>query len=230
MVVLGHIGALHRSFNVYYSWTAVDLFFVLSGFLITSILLRHERRARFFASFYARRGLRIWPIYYLSLLGPGGDQPVVADSLRSGRDAEVPDVHPGVAHVLDQRAEAGPHGLGHTWTLAIEEQFYLLWPALVFLAGRKRLVALASGVILLSVASRLAGYREFILLSRSDGSAIGGLLALAFDDPAWATRNRGRLRVGLVATGGAALAYLAWHIVLSPGTPRQWAELTSSCA
>jgi peptidoglycan/LPS O-acetylase OafA/YrhL len=85
-------------------------------------------------------------------------------------------------------------------------------------------------VILLSVASRLAGYREFILLTRCDGFAIGGLLALVFDDPAWATRNRGRLRGGFLAMGGSALAYLAWHIVLSPGTPRRWADATSSCA
>src|SRR5947209_8320002 len=137
VVVLGHIGALHGSFKVPYSWTAVDLFFVLSGFLITSILLRHEPTGPFFASFYARRGLRIWPIYYLSLLAlaainPWLPTPYALDGMpqfltytQTSFMYWTNDVRPGL------------HALDHTWTLAIEEQFYLIWPALVFLAGRK---------------------------------------------------------------------------------------------
>ena len=121
-----------------WGWAAVDLFFVLSGFLITGIVLRHGGSRGFLSRFYIRRALRIFPAYYLVVLG-----------LVVFRNMLPRPVDPrGLIYELTYTqflpyywfAEAPRYSpyLGHTWTLAIEEQFYLVWPALILLAGRSR--------------------------------------------------------------------------------------------
>ncbi len=118
----------------FYGWSGVDLFFVLSGYLITTIILANRDRPRFVWNFYARRGLRIWPIYYLALIA------LVATV------ALVPKPPPldGLPYYLTYTQNITLYGgrpmppfhpaFDHTWTLALEEQFYLIWPALVGLA------------------------------------------------------------------------------------------------
>jgi peptidoglycan/LPS O-acetylase OafA/YrhL len=158
-------------------WAAVDLFFVLSGFLITSIILRHRREPRFLAVFYARRALRIWPIYYLAIT-------VVAlvGLVRSGTVDWT-----GLPYILTYtqnlpRLWGGPApefsgALSHTWSLAVEEQFYLLWPPLVLLVGARGLPVLAALAVGLAVASRELGLDWWLLAGRCDGFALGAILA-----------------------------------------------------
>lgn len=105
-------------------YIGVDLFFVLSGFLITRILL-HERQGTggiSFRMFYAKRALRIFPIYYLCVavyaVSFAGDR----SSLLSLLTYTFNFYHP--LHLT-------PNALEHTWSLAVEEQFYLVWPLLV---------------------------------------------------------------------------------------------------
>ncbi len=197
-------------------WSGVDLFFVLSGYLITSIILRDGGTPGFFATFYARRSLRIWPIYYLTLLGlvavnrflpapaPLGSLPYALTYTQNiplywGKQPPTP--HPA----FDQ-----------AWTLALEEQFYLIWPALVVWAGRRRLPTLCGIAIALALATRDGGngflprYGERLLASRCDGFALGGLLAWSLADGAWARSRRdlGRLAFGSAAI--LALGYLVW--------------------
>ena len=218
VVVLYHIGALDHKFDLHFGWSAVDLFFILSGYLITTILLRHRPTGQFFAAFYGRRALRIWPIYYLGILAlfvltpllavrpPWGD---LLHYLTYTQNFQV--------YTTGRFSEAGNPLLSHTWTLAIEEQFYMIWPVLVMLAGRRRLVPLCLGVVALANAARVAGLPQYVLLSRCDGLALGALLAGLLFDPEEAKR-RFRTYHGLFAGSIAAgMAYLVWFEVLLRG-------------
>ena len=110
----------------------VDLFFVLSGFLITSILLTHDMSHRFLVSFYARRALRIWPVYYLSLMvlvlwNPFLPVPASLDGL-----PYFATFTQNITYYWSNSAPAFIPAFRHTWSVAIEEQFYMF--------GRRRSV------------------------------------------------------------------------------------------
>ena len=198
-------------------WTGVDLFFVLSGYLITGIILRHGGTKGFLSRFYARRGLRIWPIYYLTLLLLVAINPYLPrpESLKA-----VPyylTYTQNLPAYWTYRAPSMP-AFDHTWTLALEEQFYLIWPAMILLIGPKRVVPTCVAVIALGASAREPGmiswspFSERILLARCDGFALGGLLA------ALETRLEPR-RFSAVSAGALALssAYMAWgYFSLSP--------------
>jgi peptidoglycan/LPS O-acetylase OafA/YrhL len=199
--------------------SAVDLFFVLSGYLITTIILNHAFSDRFLLSFYIRRGLRIWPIYYILLLALVMVYPLLPTTETL---AELPYYLTFTQELPRYRPASGPtfpSAFRHTWSLAIEEQFYLIWPPLIWWLGKRRLPIVASALIGLAVAARTVGLSSFILITHCDGLALGGLLAGLLGD-----RDRGSsaaLRLGrafvAVATGAATL--LGAAIVL-PTLPR----------
>ncbi len=183
-----------------WGWAAVDLFFVLSGFLITGIVLRHGGTRGFLSRFYARRALRIFPVYYLVVLGLvvcGGILPRPNDP--RGLVYELTYTQYVPYYWFAEAPRYSPY-LGHTWTLAIEEQFYLIWPALVLLAGRHRgrVALLALATVAGSFVLRSQGYSVALLGARADGLALGGLLAalLAGREGGRATASHA-LRVGL---------------------------------
>jgi peptidoglycan/LPS O-acetylase OafA/YrhL len=194
---------------VFFFWTGVDLFFVLSGFLITGILLDTRSSKRYFSTFYARRTLRIFPLYYLVLLVAFvvlPNFPDVHKVLLAQNDLPVGQgaMPTGQADMLSQWpywlyltnfsiADRGwVHGwVDIGWSLAIEEQFYLVWPLLIWLCP-PRLVAVLCGVILLAEpAARMVARLPqgdpmvqalpiYVLTwYRLDGLATGALLALA---------------------------------------------------
>ena len=200
-------------------WTGVDLFFVISGYLITSILINRPAAPGFLIAFYARRALRIWPIYYLGLafiilVNPWLARPYELTAL-------------GYYLTYTQNVwlywtETGPPfnpAFDHTWTLALEEQYYLLWPVLVMLTPRPWLPALCLSITALAFLGRQGFELYFIfplvtpalpartLLSRCDGFALGGLLAwlLSSDGPP----RRRTLGVFLLAAAGTT-AYLGY--------------------
>jgi peptidoglycan/LPS O-acetylase OafA/YrhL len=122
------------AFVLYQGWAGVDLFFVLSGFLITGILLDSRPAVNYFPSFYARRALRIFPLYFAFLLGAFGLFPLVvaADWMPVAGDRWLYLCYLTNWQVLWK----GPwrHSvMAHLWSLAVEEQFYLCWPLLVWL-------------------------------------------------------------------------------------------------
>lgn len=202
---------------VFPGWTGVDLFFVLSGYLITGIILRHGGTRGFLAAFYMRRGLRIWPIYYLTLavlviVVRRMPHPLPLDSLPYylTYTQNIPLYVRGTAPTL--------RPFDHTWTLALEEQFYILWPAMVLLAGRTRVVWVCLATIALAWMAREGGYLAWspfsdrTLLGRCDGFALGGLLAAILQHGA----SR-KIVAGLALTLVGSLAYFVWGGISSGG-------------
>jgi len=125
-------------------WAGVDLFFVLSGFLITGILLSTRQQERYFRSFYARRFLRIFPVYYFVLTVS-----LIASYYSEAISAQLPPTaFWKLAYFLYlQNWPAFWHGQkmmggywGVYWSLAVEEQFYLVWPLLVFVLKPRSLM------------------------------------------------------------------------------------------
>jgi peptidoglycan/LPS O-acetylase OafA/YrhL len=197
-------------------WTGVDLFFVLSGYLITSIILRDADSPGFYRTFYARRTLRIWPIYYLTLLSLVAINPFLAEPDRLLDLPYALTYTQNLPYYWGKEPPPTHPAFDHAWTLAIEEQFYLVWPALVIWAGRKRLVPLCLLVIFLSLASRagdnwiIPKYPERLLISRSDGFALGGLLAWAFAEGGWVARRRDLVAWACGSVVGLASIYVIW--------------------
>jgi peptidoglycan/LPS O-acetylase OafA/YrhL len=169
-----------------YGWMGVDLFFVLSGYLITGILLDTKKSDSYFRHFYARRCLRIWPLYYSLLIFMFV---IVPHLQRSDAHAILERSSPWWAYpfflqnffvAIPQQA-AGP--LGVTWSLAIEEQFYLIWPLVVRHFSSIGIKRIAMGVILLSPLVRFYLTLHHVniysnLFCRMDGLMAGALLAV----------------------------------------------------
>jgi peptidoglycan/LPS O-acetylase OafA/YrhL len=176
---------LQRAFNAGY--TGVDLFFVLSGFLITGILIKTRDSDCYFRNFYARRALRIWPLYYTLLIFTFIVLPVIAPQLRTAifTRSHPWQAFPFFVQNLMLKREAFDT-LRVTWTLAIEEQFYLAWPVIVRFAPRRTLKPLALCAVLGSVAIRWSVTSGLIppvetytnTLTRLDGLGLGAFLGL----------------------------------------------------
>jgi peptidoglycan/LPS O-acetylase OafA/YrhL len=202
---------------LFFFWTGVDLFFVLSGFLITGILLDSRNSEQYFTSFYARRTLRIFPLYYLTLLVAFVVLPnyPAVHAVLLGREQPVtlPPQWPYWLYLTNFSIAGGGwvHGwVDVAWSLAIEEQFYLVWPLLIWLCP-PRLVAWLCAVILVAepaarVYARATGVAElsvFVLpWFRLDGFAIGALLAIAQRRGLLPSLDRWSPIVAAVAVGG----------------------------
>jgi len=124
-------------------WSGVDLFFVLSGFLITGILLDARGGRHYFRNFYMRRSLRIFPVYYGSLFVTFAVLPFfVATPLFAVLQRNQLWYWTYLVNVLSPLTggTGTPYNTAHLWSLAVEEQFYLLWPAVVWVSGPRRLL------------------------------------------------------------------------------------------
>ena len=216
-------------------WTGVDLFFVLSGFLITGILLDTRDDAHYFRNFYARRTLRIFPLYYGVLAAVMIAAPALIPRVRT-MDMLVTLRESGVwfwTYLINVRIAAVhswdpavPGRLMHFWSLAVEEQFYLLWPLIVLAAGRKKLLWVCGGVVLMAFGVRLAlilmdsgpvpgfAYTRFVsgyvlLPARADTLAVGAAIACMTRTPggyAWMRRRATpALAVSLIALVAIAI-------------------------
>jgi len=184
-VVLYHCHPRLEGTWLYYAslwgWAGVILFFALSGFLITSILLETRDKPHYFHNFHARRALRIWPVYILLLavvylnapwfIGPG-----VVEAVKTA---------PWLAYIfLVQNLFhlTLPPTIGPTWALAIEEQYYFLWAPLVRWLRRPWMLAgILAGALVASPWLRM-GHWSWLTpthtLIHLDGIAWGSLLAL----------------------------------------------------
>jgi peptidoglycan/LPS O-acetylase OafA/YrhL len=172
-----------------YGWIGVDLFFVISGYLITSILVASYRHPNYYRNFYARRGLRIWPLYYVLLFYVFVLSPHIGAWARQDFDPQVnrwPYYLGYVQNLVYPRL--GSFALVVTWSLCVEEQFYLVWPFLVRLCSRRVLAGVAVAVLLLGTPFRMylhhvnSSMGFFFTFTRLDPIAVGALVALR---PRW---------------------------------------------
>lgn len=183
-----------------FGWLGVNLFFVLSGFLITGILEDAKNAGGYFRKFYIRRALRILPAFYgmLAVLAfvPGQNWSYLVLSI-----FYLSNLAP-LLHIRDT--------YGMFWSLAVEEHFYLFWPFLTFFLSRRGLLIVAYILLLASPLLRIAwfhdplpvGYHGFTWLVL-DGFAAGAILALVARDP-----RMTRTRFMLLSTASVLLCAL----------------------
>lgn len=180
-------------------WIGVDLFFVISGFLITTILLESKGGRGYFGSFYARRALRVLPLYYVALAVyffvflPGRMNEMAGNYYRYHELEIINNLQPWLwLHGFNMWVTG--HGgfprishLNHFWSLAIEEQFYLVWPVLVLALSRRQFRSLCLAMLCGTLGLRLLLTAQdnspiSLMMStatRIDGLIIGALVALA---------------------------------------------------
>jgi peptidoglycan/LPS O-acetylase OafA/YrhL len=216
---LSRIESLGFAHYFQYGRTGVDLFFVLSGFLITGILLDTKELPGYFKNFYARRALRIWPPYYGLLFLFFVLFPVVFPQHSFLTDRKTWPYFATYTQNLFYHFDFSIP-LGPTWSLAVEEQYYMIWAPIVFLCGRKSLRSTLLGMIVFSLCFRVASFyagepNDFVhnfTLCRLEPLAAGGLAALWLRSEKctpvkWARGGMMALTIGLA---GIALALVDW--------------------
>jgi peptidoglycan/LPS O-acetylase OafA/YrhL len=197
-----------------WGWAGVNLFFVLSGFLITSILLDAREKPRYYHNFYGRRALRIWPVYVLVLVvcyanAPWFIGPSVLDAVKAAPWLVYIFFVQNLFHL------SLPPAIGPTWSLAIEQQYYLLWAPVVRWLRRPWMLGLVLTAAL--VCSPLMRYLNPAwmwglpthTLIKLDGIALGSLLALGLYTLALSRRVWLWIGLGGFAAGMAAAATVA---------------------
>ncbi len=161
--------------------TGVSLFFVLSGFLITRILLSNKNSEKYFSHFYIRRALRIFPLYYLYLLffylllPPLFNLPFTPFSAQFYYWIYIQNIS-----LTFNLNGSGPE---HFWSLAVEEHFYLFWPIIIYCFNNKNILRSIGLLIIIAFGVRiLLTYMHFnsfyFTFSRMDELSLGALMAL----------------------------------------------------
>jgi peptidoglycan/LPS O-acetylase OafA/YrhL len=217
VVVAHYFGEVeHGTRALTFGWVGVDVFFVLSGFLIGSIILQQHQRPNFFKSFYLRRAARIVPVYAVVCLVT-----LTAAGFTAGHAWSDHPYGAGVYSVFGTNFAMTAWGGGGmwlkpTWTLDVEEQFYLVLPLLIYFAPRRWLPALIVGLwsSALLVRIALAPINEMAALTllpcRADLLLSGVGIALV-NHECDLSRFVFTLRVGaLVALGATFAAVLVW--------------------
>jgi len=208
-------------------WCGVDLFFVLSGFLITLGLLDSRGASNYFSAFYMRRVLRIFPLYYAVLAL------VILGSALFPRSPLFPSWRGWIPqHVFFIENWWMPwkdltnNVLAHFWSLGIEEQFYFVWPACVWLLPRRPLGVLCATVCAAVLALRFYVIQHYNLLplvifmntvTRVDTLMVGALCAIVMRDHALLAR----VRRWLPAIAGSAAGCVVVILLGVPGISAQ---------
>jgi peptidoglycan/LPS O-acetylase OafA/YrhL len=232
LVLFEHSSSFIRDLPIanifYFGWIGVDLFFVLSGFLITRILLETGNDKQYFRRFYIRRGLRIWPVYYIYFLSVllfmhAFGKIAALVTVAGGEVAKLELVSPFYLYLLFLQNldlwsmfSLRDSILGITWSLCIEEHFYLVWPICVRNLSRRTLSGILIVVVALSPFLRLTTaylgrnqpyWTWYQMINRFtplhlDALAAGCLLCLVWSR----TRNSSHWIYGFRALFGVGLA------------------------
>jgi peptidoglycan/LPS O-acetylase OafA/YrhL len=211
-----------------YGSYGVELFFILSGFLITGILYDARNKPHYFRNFFMRRVLRIFPLYYGVLALVFFVVPTIpllrGPALEYLIERQMWAWLYAVNFYIAKNGEWAFSYLDHFWSLAIEEHFYLFWPLVVFLlAHRPRvLIAVSLAISLSAMLARLIGslaglswWTTYVLTPfRLDGLALGAFLAVAARQPGGLERlARAAPRVAVVVGGLLAITFVWTRMV-----------------
>lgn len=193
-------------------WSGVDLFFVLSGFLITMKLLGARDDEHRFRDFYVRRALRIFPLYYGALAIVLVVVPLLSPLRFAPAGAQLPYwlYYSNFYNAPLPTDVIAP--IGHFWSLAIEEQFYLVWPAVIFFCSRRTSIVVCAAIPVIATLFRFAlttsgfdwGATYAWTFCRADGLALGALIALLPKRPV-------ALSVAALALVAPFCAWAAWR-------------------
>ena len=204
--------------------TGVSLFFVLSGFLITRILLQAKSKTNYFKTFFIRRALRILPLYYVFLLVFYYLFPyLTGQKIVSLHETWYYYVYlQNLALTFNWNA-SGPL---HYWTLAVEEHFYLLWPFVVYFISKENLKKVVFGILLIAILVRFGLILNdkvvyCFTFSRFDALAIGGLLA-TLENNLWLSSKRKSFFI-LISGASMLLLLLLWSMY--SGDQIEWIQV-----
>ena len=180
--------------NSLFGWLGVDLFFVLSGFLITRILMKSIQQSPkigVLKNFYIRRALRIFPLYYLFLFVFLFLFPILGifkDEVMEYQEDKWWFIFYMQNWLFTNNFPENSHSLNHFWSLGVEEQYYILWPIIIFFVRKpKKLIVILIGFLILLFIFRCIfwnaqlsnfNYTTFYTFTRFDGIIIGSLVAL----------------------------------------------------
>jgi peptidoglycan/LPS O-acetylase OafA/YrhL len=219
-------GFVHRQFTLgtlHLGWAGVDLFFVLSGFLITGILLDTRGRPDYFQRFYTRRLRRIFPLYYLTLAVLMLVLPLVGGQV--AREANTVASSQAWYWAYASNIKIALSGWNasyadHFWTLAVEEQFYMVWPLVVLATTARSLSRLCVAIVVLGLAVRCAAVLSgestlavtVFTLTRVDSLAFGALPACLLRLPDGERLVRSLIRPAAQLGGGLAGVIAAFDI------------------
>ena len=220
LVVFYHFSLPHRDFHgpgagvvlqlAQAGWMGVDLFFVLSGFLITGILVETREQPHYFRNFLGRRFLRIWPLYYVNLFALLILLPAVVSTvpaqLQGMQDKQGWFWLYGANWLFALEGGFGETSGGYFWSLAVEEQFYLLWPFVVFRLSSRALLRTSLALLCVSLVSRIVlsalgtppGTLYTMTFTHLDGLAIGSCLAVCSRSATLSDRVRRLAPFGVV--------------------------------
>lgn len=189
IVMLFHIFPNHFKFG----WMGVDLFFVLSGFLITGILLESKGKPHYYRNYLAKRSLRIFPLYYFFLIVFFIVFPLVgySDSIYNYEYLSSSQswywLYIQNWRIFFDVHYPGEDIISHFWSLAIEEQFYIFWPFVIYFLPKDKVIPMCLTLIAVSIITRLYLFfgveMDFIKIyvftfSRLDALAVGSTLAV----------------------------------------------------
>lgn len=220
------------AYPINFGWIGVDLFFVLSGFLIGGILLDARRAPNYFRVFYRRRVCRIFPIYFVCLIA-------VYFAAHYARFPDLPNLLQPMVPLqssvtftqnfwMAYRNDSGAFAWAPTWSLAIEEQFYLTLPALIYYAKPDRLLRFLIGGIILAPLTRLAIYlanprllsaMAYLLPCRMDSLLFGVAIAYFLRRPgAWEylREHRSKLWTAVEVLTCLSLPFMLFRTQYSP--------------
>jgi peptidoglycan/LPS O-acetylase OafA/YrhL len=205
-----------------HGWMGVDLFFVLSGFLITGILLGSKNKPRYFRNFYARRALRIFPLYYAVLIALFLILPLLvmpSPLLETARSHQIwLWTYTSNFFIAWTGTWDSLNYVAHFWSLAIEEHFYLVWPLVVFYFPAPTLKKICIGVIVFALALRIAlaladiNETSISVLTpcRIDALCVGAFIALRLREPGVWPRWMANSNYAVLASGAALFAVMAF--------------------